>query len=168
MEKEYSDMCTKVITEICMHYDIPLQDVQQMLHKKLGMTFKIDESKNNYKYVQRKPKKPELDTCTRCIANLYDFQKRTPRRCIYARKTCEELPGLKIFCSVHNRMFITDRLAYGVDDQCKDEYIKETATLQIVKKPNEAISIRKQVTETTQTSSSPPVLLKKQIVKKVK
>lgn len=168
MEKEYSDMCSKVIAEICTHYGLPLDEVQKMLQKKMGMTFEIDETKNNYKYVQRTPKKSDLVSCDRCIANLFDFQTKTPRRCIQARKTCDELPGLYIFCSVHNRMFITDRLAYGVADECKEEYSSETASLQTVKKPNQAISVSKKSVAKQEHDASKPALLKKQIIKKIK
>lgn len=142
MEKEYSDMCHPIIEAICDEYDLPITDVKRMLINKMGMTFEIDEQQNNYRMVKRKPKKTVSDTCTRCIANLYDFQVRAPRRCIQKRD------GESVFCAVHKRMFKDDRLAYGIAEGHEQEYQTELNKSELKPEPNPR--------------------LKKQIIKKIK
>lgn len=171
MENEYSDMCLGVIEIICNHYQLDITQVKNVINKKTGMTFVIDETKNNYKLVRRKPSKPSLDSACRCIANLFDFQTRTARRCVHARKKEDDLE-FNLFCSVHNRMFRTDRLAYGIDKSCQEEYDaaigRMSKPIHEVKTKDAFISLRKKENSDASRGEKPPVLLKKQVIKKLK
>lgn len=120
MENEYSNMLCTVIEEICSTYSLDISEVKSMLGKKMSITFDINDNVNNYRLVQRKGSicQNKLKDEERCIANLYDFSLKAPRRCSRARSSEECL-----FCSVHLRMHISGRLKlYGVAKEYAEEY----------------------------------------------
>jgi hypothetical protein len=152
MEKEYSDMCLNIIQEVCALYQLDIEDVKNKLRTKLSMTFDINDTKNNYRYVKRAPPKKvqqmskESDTRgtsdTQCIANLYDFSLKTSRRCTNKRDTTTRTSCL--FCSTHLRMHYGGRLAYGVEPSYEKEYKEFCALPQPIKDDIKQVAVKKQ------------------------
>lgn len=141
-------MCGEIIDEICRSYKLPVNEVKTMLASKMGLTFEINEHETNYKFVKRKPKKTRVDNAMRCIANLWDFENKCPRRCTNARYHKKQDEPLSVFCPVHQRMSFMGRLAYGIADGFEEELEREMQQREQSLKPApklQTMPLRKQV-----------------------
>lgn len=126
IEHEITKSCMDVVSFLCREYNLPCDDVWKKLMKHMCIDMKLD-SNETYRIVKRKPRKVMENTDTLCIANIFDFDEKCPRRCTNEKiKDKESGKYTCVFCTKHLRMSKVDRLSWGLADE--DAYKTYLAT----------------------------------------